>query len=109
MIWLGDRTLTTGANGASTTWAGKIAGEGGLVKTGPARSRWGDQSLTGSTTVAGGRLLVDGWLGGRGVRVLDGGLLGGNGFVPRVTVERGGVLAPGSSIGTLTVNGDLYF
>ena len=110
VVWLGDKTLTTGANGASTIWAGTIAGDGSLVKTGSGTfTLSGINVLTGPTTVAGGRLLVDGWLGGRGVRVLGNGLLGGNGFVPTTTVERGGVLAPGSSIGTLTVNGPLTF
>jgi hypothetical protein len=48
-----------------------------------------------ATTVAGGQLFVDGWLGGSSIRVLDGAPLGGNGVVPSVTIGGGGVLAPG--------------
>ena len=110
IISLADKILTTGASGLSTTWAGSLVGNGSMVKTGSgAFTLSGVNVYTGSTTVAGGQLFVDGWLGGHSIRVLDGALLGGNGVVPTATIERGGVLAPGSSIGTLSVNGDLTF
>lgn len=52
-------------------------------------------TLTGGTTVSGGKLRVDGTIGA--VTVQDGGTLGGSGTVGAVTVQSGGTLAPGSS------------
>jgi hypothetical protein len=110
-IYLDGHTLQTGANDASTRWDGTFSGEGHLVKVGTGIFTLSGVSLfDGSTTVAAGQLLVNGWLlGNAPVRVLDGGLLGGHGGVPSVTVERGGVLSPGASIGALTVTGSLTF
>jgi autotransporter-associated beta strand protein len=110
IVSLDNHTLTTGANGSSTTWAGSFAGSGHLVKTGTGTfTLSGLNVFDGSTTVAGGRLLVDGWLMGNPIHVLDGARLGGNGLVADTTIERGGILSPGASIGTLTVDGDLRF
>ena len=74
-------------------------------------------AFTGSTVVSAGSLIVGAdaaraaVLGGS-VSVQDGARLGGHGTVGSgagsvVTVEPGGTLAPGNSIGTFTVNGDL--
>ncbi len=41
-----------------------------------------------------------------GLTVHSGGVVGGNGQLPATTIASGGVMAPGNSIGTLTVNGD---
>ncbi|WP_122448130.1 autotransporter outer membrane beta-barrel domain-containing protein, partial [Pseudomonas viridiflava] len=41
------------------------------------------------------------------VPVNDSGILGGNGSVGALTANRGGTVAPGNSIGTLRVAGDL--
>ena len=75
-------------------------------------------AFTGSTVVSAGSLIVGAdaaraaaVLGGS-VSVQDGARLGGHGTVGSgagsvVTVEPGGTLAPGNSIGTFTVNGEL--
>ncbi|WP_019171034.1 autotransporter domain-containing protein [Pseudaminobacter salicylatoxidans] len=79
----------------------------------------GDSSgFAGTTTIAGGTLLLgdadgNGALGGN-LDVLDGATLGGSGAIGSgagslITVAPGGTLAPGNSIGTLTVDGDLVF
>nr|WP_313023560.1 hypothetical protein [Brucella intermedia] len=73
----------------------------------------GDSSgFTGTTTVAGGELIVgdtnnsNARLGGT-ISILSGATLGGYGSVGETTVLAGGVLSPGNSIGTLTVDGSL--
>jgi fibronectin-binding autotransporter adhesin len=64
----------------------------------------GDSSaFAGSTTVDSGILQVNGALGGT-MDVLAAGRLEGNGIVG--TTSNAGVVAPGNSIGTLTVAGD---
>jgi len=66
-------------------------------------------SFQGQATVFGGKLLVDGVLSGKAT-VNGGGIFGGAGrFDGNVTVNSGGKLAPGNSIGTLTIGGDLTF
>lgn len=64
---------------------------------------------TGPTTVADGTLLVTGTIGaGSVVTVQAPGTLGGTGNINRpVTIVAGATLAPGSSIGTFTVNSSL--
>ncbi|KKB10968.1 hypothetical protein VE25_15155 [Devosia geojensis] len=59
--------------------------------------------FTGSTAVTGGRLAVEGALGGT-VAVESGAMLAGMGVLDTVTVASGGTVAPGNSIGTLTVD-----
>ena len=71
----------------------------------------GANTYSGNTTVAAGRLLVDGAgvIAGT-VGVNSGAVLGGNGTVKgAVTINAGGTLAPGSdnSIGTLTLGNNL--
>jgi T5SS/PEP-CTERM-associated repeat protein len=63
--------------------------------------------FTGVANVSGGRLAVNGSLANATVTV-TGGVLGGNGVVGNTTIA-GGTLAPGNSIGTLTVHGSLTF
>lgn len=91
------------------TYAGVLSGGGALAQRGG-----GSLTLTqantyeGGTTISGGRLLANN-AGGSGtgtgdVTAQDGGLLGGTGSVSGgVTVNAGGGLAPGSSVGTLTL------
>jgi T5SS/PEP-CTERM-associated repeat protein/autotransporter-associated beta strand protein len=65
-------------------------------------------TFTGATTVNGGTLSVNGTSTGSAVTVNAGGTLGGNGTVGNTTIN-GGALAPGNSIGLLTVQGSLVF
>jgi outer membrane autotransporter protein len=65
--------------------------------------------FNGSTQVNGGRLAVNGSLANSLVYVNSGGTLGGAGTVGSTLVAAGGKAAPGNSIGTLKVNGDMSF
>jgi fibronectin-binding autotransporter adhesin len=113
----GPTTLHIGANGLSTTFDGVIRdGSGGaasltsIVKTGAGKlTLTGASTYTGTTTVSNGILQVDGSLAATTNNVIvDGGTLSGNGAIANtVTVNAGGNLAPGASIGTLTISGDL--
>jgi len=96
----------------------------GIIKTGAGKLVLnGDNQYGGPTTVAQGTLLVNGTtsdlessgIGGQDdYLVQSGATLGGTGTInldpgKTVTVEDGGILAPGLSIGTLTVNGGAVF
>jgi subtilase-type serine protease len=91
------------------TWRNDISGHGGLTKQGI-----GTLVLTGANTYAGptlvnqGRLAINGSLLSA-VTVNDSGILGGNGRIGALTAKRGGTVAPGNSIGTLQVAGDVIF
>lgn len=92
---------------ADATFANVLTGDGIFAKRGQARLiLTGDSSFSGATTVEAGRLQVDGGLGGSIVTVNAGATLGGNGTVGGVNALAGSVVAPGASIGTLTVTGD---
>jgi outer membrane autotransporter protein len=64
-------------------------------------------TYNGPTLVAGGTLRVNGAIASSSVSVMSGATLGGNGTVGSTTILAGGVLSPGNSVGTLTVNGNL--
>ncbi|WP_210168301.1 autotransporter domain-containing protein [Mesorhizobium sp. 1M-11] len=94
----------------SSAFAGTLTGSGTLTKLGTGMLELTGHSATfaGRTTVDAGTLAVNGTLGG----VLDiraGGRLQGTGMVGTTTVADGATIAPGNSIGTLTVNGDIGF
>lgn len=132
-------TLVVGGNNLSTTLSGVIAdynpspgcgcppipGIGNFEKEGTGNLILsGINTYTGTTTVNGGKLTVNGSIasssgttvnsGGTltvngvasSVTVNAGGTLGGNGVVGNTTFN-GGALAPGNSIGLLTVQGSL--
>ena len=113
-------TLVVGGNNLSTEVSGVIAdfnpcgcglpGPGSLTKVGTGNLILsGINTYTGATVIDGGTLSVNGSiLSSSGVTVNAGGTLGGNGVVGNTTIN-GGVLAPGNSIGTLTVQGNLVF
>lgn len=64
-------------------------------------------SFYGTNAVNDGTLLINGSTGGGSVIVTNG-VLGGTGTVGgAVDLQAGGTLAPGASVGTLTINGDL--
>ncbi len=95
---------------ATGTYAGAMSGTGTLSKTGAGNLVLsGISSYNGGTAVNGGTLSVNGTIANSAVTVNNGGTLGGSGTVGSTTITTGGVLAPGNSIGTLTVNGNVTF
>jgi len=105
---------------ANASYIGAFSGTGSLVKAGNGALIFdgAGAAFTGTTFVTDGALIVgsdnahaDTILGGA-VLVGRGGLLAGHGTVgsgtvSTVTIGSGGVLSPGNSIGTLTINGNL--
>jgi autotransporter-associated beta strand protein len=92
-IWTIDRTL----NASSVTISA-----GNLILTAA-------NTYTGVTTVAAGRLVVDGSIASSAVFVQNGGTLGGSGALGSTTIESGGTISPGNSPGNLTFEGDLVW
>ncbi|WP_313629256.1 autotransporter domain-containing protein [Pseudomonas sp.] len=81
--------------------------QGSLIKSGAGSLVLsGDSTYRGATTVNGGLLAVNGALASA-VSVNDSGTLGGSGRIGALTVNRGGRVAPGNSVGTLQVAGDV--
>ncbi|MBN9090041.1 MAG: autotransporter domain-containing protein [Reyranella sp.] len=103
----GASTLTldgTGAQAYSQAVTGTTSFAGQLIKRGTGTWIIDTVVSAGNTTVAAGGLIVNGRLGS-GITVDSGGMLGGSGIITRDVINNG-VLAPGNSIGTLTVNGN---
>uniref|UniRef100_Q11KT9 Outer membrane autotransporter barrel domain n=2 Tax=Phyllobacteriaceae TaxID=69277 RepID=Q11KT9_CHESB len=102
----GTGTLLVDA-GTILTSTGAVSGAGVFTKSGAGTLTLnGDSSaFTGTTSVAGGTLAVNGSLCGV-INVRDGGRLQGTGTVCDTNNFAGGTVAPGNSIGTLTVAGD---
>ena len=94
---------------ASDTWANSIGGPGGFTLNGTGVMRLnGSNTYQGPTNVAGGTLVVDGSLGLGSVTVASSATLMGSGSIGgAVAVLDGGMVAPGSSPGTLTMTGAL--
>jgi autotransporter-associated beta strand protein len=109
----GGRLLSTGVDNTSTTFSGAInelAGPIELFKLGAGTfTLAGTSTYTGATNVDGGTLSVNGSIAASSLTVVNAGAtLGGNGTVGNTTIN-GGTLAPGNSIGLLTVQGNLVF
>jgi T5SS/PEP-CTERM-associated repeat protein/autotransporter-associated beta strand protein len=108
----GNGQLVFNHTSANYTFAPVIMGSGAGTRT--VRVEAGTTILTatstytGPTVINGGTLSVNGSIASSAVTVNAGGTLGGNGTVGNTTIN-GGALAPGNSIGLLTVNGNLSF
>lgn len=103
IVALGNNSLTTGANNGSSSFSGDIAGNGGLTKSGTGTfTLTGANSYLGSTTINAGKLVVDGSINCP-VVANSGATLSGSGTVGIFAARGGSVIAPGNSIGTLTV------
>ncbi|MFJ4246949.1 autotransporter domain-containing protein [Pseudomonas sp. NPDC089741] len=83
--------------------------QGSLIKSGDGQLLLtGENSYRGPTTVNGGLLTVNGSLASA-VTVNDSGTLGGSGRIGALLANSGARVAPGNSIGTLNVAGDVTF
>lgn len=92
---------------ASETFGGNISGTGALTLAAGIQTLTGANAFTGATTVSGARLTVNGSLAGSAVTLNRGAVLGGTGTVGSLIAHSGSTVAPGNSIGTLSVNGSL--
>lgn len=94
---------------ASDTWANNISGTGGFTLNGTGAMRFtGSNTYTGPTIIRGGTLTVDGSLGMGAVSVLSAAKLMGSGLIGGdVAILSGGIVAPGNTIGTLTISNEL--
>lgn len=96
-------------SGEAAHW-GSLQGSAPLVKQGRGRLRLGGDAMAylGAATINQGALAVDEFFSGS-VQVNSGARLEGIGTVGPTLIKTGGTLAPGNSIGTLTVQGDVEF
>ncbi|WNV09578.1 autotransporter outer membrane beta-barrel domain-containing protein [Tardiphaga sp. 709] len=101
-VALGAKNLTI-TDAKNDVFAGVISGTGGLTISGGMQTLSGVNTYTGGTTVSGGTLSVNGSVCGA-MNVLAGGTLQGTGTV--CDTSNAGIVAPGNSIGTLTVAGN---
>jgi len=116
----GDVVIAAGGNltfsqQTDAQYGGTLSGAGSLVKSGNGALLYtgNGSGFTGTTTIAGGLLSV-GLTGGTTVLggtidVLSGGTLGGSGTVGATTLGAGAAIAPGNSVGTINVAGDVVF
>lgn len=110
-VALGNQSLTI-VQDADGTYAGRITGAGGLLKSGTATlTLTGTSGYSGDISVTSGKLVVgdDGRPDVRlpGTAVVSGtGFIGGFGTVGTLSVGAGGTVTPGNSIGTLRVAGN---
>jgi fibronectin-binding autotransporter adhesin len=106
----GTGTLLTDA-GTTLSLSGLMSGAGGFTKSGTGLLvLTGNNSYAGATNVNAGTLRINGNQSAATglVTVASGATLGGNGTIGgSVNVLNGGILMPGNSPGTLTINGDL--
>jgi outer membrane autotransporter protein len=92
------------------TFDGAISGPGQVRQNGSGKTvLTAVNTYSGPTFVNAGTLSVNGSIASSPVFVNFGGTLGGNGTVGPTMILPGGVLSPGNSVGTLTVNGNLVF
>jgi autotransporter-associated beta strand protein len=108
----GYANFTFGVDNGSGTFSGVLAdgnAAGNYVKAGTGTQILsGTNTYTGTTTVSSGVLLVNGSIGGGAVTASAGATLGGTGIIKGpVTVQSGATLAPGASLGTLTISNTL--
>ncbi|MGQ7829784.1 autotransporter domain-containing protein [Altererythrobacter sp. Z27] len=110
-LTFGDGTGTLVFNHTATDYAFDpvISGTGTILHRAGYTSLTADSSVfTGTTDLAGGTLNVAGSLGGV-VNVSGNGTLVGTGSIGSLALAEGGTIAPGNSIGTINVAGNVTF
>ncbi len=86
------------------TYAGVLSGTGSVIKDGSGNVTFsGINTYSGGTTVNGGKLVIDGSINGD-TTIAAAGALGGNGTINGQVINNG-LVAPGSPVGTLQING----
>jgi len=115
-IALTSGSLTAGGNGATTTYSGNLSGPAGFTKAGAGTMiMTGAATYSGSTTVTGGVLQLDGTISASGpvtispgaVLYLDGGALSVSGSITNNGIMKLAGSAALSLTGTFTNNGVL--
>jgi len=102
-----DGALTFNRSDA-TAYNGAISGTGTLTQAGAGMLTLnGTSSYTGATTVAAGVLAVNGSIASSSLTTVNDGTLQGTGTVGPALVADVGHVAPGNSIGTLNVTGNI--
>lgn len=109
-VYMGGSTLTLGANDGTGNFAGVIQGtSGNLIKLGAGtQTLSGASTYTGTTTLSAGTLKVSNTSGsatGSGAMTVSGGTLTGAGTISGTVSNTGGCVAPGASVGAITVGG----
>ncbi|MGO4573995.1 autotransporter domain-containing protein [Microvirga sp. 2TAF3] len=115
-VFLGGNDLLLGGSGKNSTVSGGFydgghagGGGGSLTKVGTGTlTLTGDSTYTGPTVVRAGKLTVNGSLESS-VTVASGAVLGGAGKIDRLMAQAGATVAPGNSIGILSVDGNVTF
>jgi hypothetical protein len=105
---------TIDLSGHPAALSGIFSGPGGLSFANSAQAGAATVYLDGVNTYTGSTVIgdsatvrVNGSIASSsGLTVHAGGVVGGNGQLPATTIASGGVIAPGNSIGTLTINGN---
>jgi autotransporter-associated beta strand protein len=106
----GNAGATFDTNGNNVTLASVLSGPGGMTKIGAgALTLTGANTYSGATSVNAGTLFVNGSIANSAVTVNAGATLAGIGTVGATTINSGGIFAPGTSPGTMTVQGNLAF
>jgi autotransporter-associated beta strand protein len=106
----GSAGATFDTNGNDVTLASVLSGSGGMTKIGAgALTLTGANTYSGATSVNAGTLFVNGSIANSAVTVNSGATLAGIGTVGPTTINSGGTFAPGTSPGTMTVQGNLAF
>jgi outer membrane autotransporter protein len=107
-VALGSGASLTFDQAVNATYAGVISGSGRFAKagTGLLTLTGNSSAFSGTTTIENGTLAVNGSLGGT-VDVLAGSRLQGSGVLSNVSAS--GTIAPGNSIGTLNIAGNVIF
>lgn len=105
VIALGGNAVAEVGAGITAEWAGPVTGEAPLSKTGAGTLILSNTNThSGTVSVLGGRLAVNGSLQSSTVSVENGAELAGIGSITGDTlVNVGGMLTPGNSIGEMTV------